>query len=81
MLQCYITCNLLHMNRPNYTESAIFISVMYSFLPEVPPSKFILPSPQLMLRHAVAVKSHPTALVVLLFHVNGKQLWSCQDSQ
>ena len=45
------------MNRPYNTESAIFVSLMCSLLPEDFHSELILPSLQLVVCRVVAVKS------------------------
>ena len=47
------------MNRLNKTESAIFVSLMWSLLPKDPHSILILSSLQLVLCRVVAVKRLP----------------------
>ena len=56
--QC-CTLTLLHMNRLNKTESAIFVSLICSLLPEDLYSELILSSLQLGLCHVAAVKRLP----------------------
>ena len=56
--QC-CTITLLHMNRLNKTESAIFVSLMCSLLPKNLHSELILSSLQLVLCRVAAVKRLP----------------------
>ena len=50
---------LLHMNRLNKTESAIFVSLMCTLFPEDLHTELILSSLQLVLCHVAAVKRLP----------------------
>ena len=53
------TISLLHMNRLNETESAIFVSLMCSVLPENLHSELILSSLEQVLCRVAAVKRLP----------------------